>query len=624
MAVIFLCLILFCIALALAVIFDRRIEGTIAPAVMLIVSLLYFSGFYGNLRWGGYAVIVLMLISVAYLLYCAVEKRKGLVEHFSPYFLFFLLFVVWLYRNYNDIFLSEWDEFSHWGLSTKIMCDYDKFSNEPGSTCYFVDYLPGTALFQYFMQKLNGEYAECCSVLAQGIFLYAFPFACLEKIKVSGRNMLYAGMIALGIFILPEGFYQNVYRSLYVDAALAVVFAYALFSYFCTDKKDTFYFFNLSLSLGVLCIIKTSGIGLMALVAIIIIGDNVITGKYKMLWRKKRFSPLALETVPFFIGWLYKFFWQLRLNTLGYKPYFDTGSINSSNLWKVICGNGLQYQKDTIENFCHTFTGVDGVKIFTGSFLAYILLMLLITFFIVRLNQAKKKRWIVFWGLSGFSFVIYSLYLLALYLFTYSEGEAVTLASFSRYEYTIILGIILSQVMLLFVLMANYPGRKVYEFLAILICIIFIVPNDVSIKINNEEEKSAIWESRKECAIADRMRERLSVDDKVYVIANGSEGGEYWVLKYILSPLHTQTPRESIWSWDIGTAYEGQSAARVDILPADWMNYLIAEGYQYVLLYNIDENFKTEYAEIFEDNNIAGRQMYFINHVTGKLEFRDI
>ena len=42
MAIIFLCAVVFCVALAFAAAFGRRIEGTLALSVMFLISLLYF------------------------------------------------------------------------------------------------------------------------------------------------------------------------------------------------------------------------------------------------------------------------------------------------------------------------------------------------------------------------------------------------------------------------------------------------------------------------------------------------------------------------------------------------------------------------------------------------------
>ncbi|RKI27257.1 hypothetical protein D7V82_14950 [bacterium 1xD8-6] len=628
MAIIFLCAVVFCVALAFAAAFGRRIEGTLALSVMFLISLLYFSGFYGNLLWGVYACVFCAAVSSGYLVYCAVKKNMKISKHLSPYLAFFIVFVLWLYHNYHGMVLSEWDEFTHWGLSTKIMYDSDLFSNQPGLTCYFVDYLPGTALFQYLLQKLNREYAEWCSVLAQGIFVAVFPFAFLEKIDISKKNLIPAGIAALAVFLLPEGFYLNAYRILYVDTSLAVVFAYALFCHFSAEKRDAFYFINLSAAFGILCIIKPSGIGLMALAAVIITGDNLISGRFPALWKKRKFALLAVEVLPFLTGWFYKFLWQLRLDALGYAAHFDTGRITFSAVWDVLSGKGEQYQKDTLANFYNAFVGMDKTKISTGSLICYLFVFALLLYFIIRFRRQERKRWMLFAGLSSACFIIYSLYMLALYLFTYSPDEAVGLASFNRYEYTVILGLILPQVLLLFVFLVNHPKGKCYQVFCVLICILFMVPNDISLKIDNGEELSAKQELRKNYEIADRVREKLSVNDKVWLISNGSDGYDYWVLRYNLSPVHAQTrdysqPYGEV-SWDIGTRYEGEAWARTDMAPAEWMERLITEGCNYVLLYHIDDNFKTEYAELFQDGNPSERQLYFVNRETGKFEMVDM
>lgn len=142
------------------------------------------------------------------------------------------------------------------------------------------------------------------------------------------------------------------------------------------------------------------------------------------------------------------------------------------------------------------------------------------------------------------AFMGYSFYLLLLYLFTYSVYESSSLASFERYEKTIIMGFILLFLMLILnELHIRKHSEGCSEYLKLLVVLVLtanLVPDKPLLVFDRQSEISRTRELR---AVFDYIHERillqLSEDDKVYIIAENSSGLGYWIPRYELTLIHT-------------------------------------------------------------------------------------
>ncbi|MGN0378734.1 MAG: hypothetical protein ACI4EU_04010 [Butyrivibrio sp.] len=621
LALVGIIIIVMTIALGFAVLFKVRVEKTIPVSVMAIVFIMYVSGFCRNLKFGFYVVLVCSFLALFYMIIIFLKNRQRVVSVLSPYLLYYVLFAIWLYLNFSKRMLNEWDEFSHWGLTVKAMFNSNMFSNEPGSTIYFVDYPPGTALFQYFAMQVKGEFSEGFISIAQGMLIFSFMMPVLGELRINRKNILISLFSVLCLFILPIGFYTTVYSSLYVDAALAVIFGYIVFNCLKEKEYNFFYYFNLALACGTLCITKTSGIGLMVLAGIVVFIDNFITGRYKKLCFKEKIIRLVLDIVPFIIGAIYNAAWKIRLNALGYEAHFDTKRITFKGIIDVFSGNGEAYQQTTLSNFKQTFFGFNITTIRIGSFFSYILIFIVLVLAIYLIKAENKKRFIALGTSTIVVYLIYSFYMLLLYLFTFSSGEAERLASFDRYEYTMILGIIEALVCFLLYCLIH-SEKKAVLFACLLVCIMFIVPNDIVLHLYDKQEIEREHNLRKQYeTIGNSVREQLDDKDKVYIISQNSDGYNFFVLRYTLSPIHTQIrDNDEKWedvSWNIGQP-NNKGAHRRIITSDEWINYLISEEFDYVLLFNVDNQFIEEFGDLFEQEIDSG-QLYLVDEEKRKL-----
>lgn len=626
LAVIKLLLIIALMALGMGIIFKQRIEKTIPVSVMLIVLLMYVSGYMGNLKIGFISVLVVTGLIVIYAVKLVISDKHIIKSVLSPYAAYYLVFAAWMYIRFSGKMLNEWDEFTHWGFSTKVMYDSDMFSNFAGSTIYFVDYLPGNALFQYFLLQLGGCYREDLMIIAQGLYIFAFMMPILGELKIGKKEIFSSIPIAFLMYVLPMGFYPTAYSSLYVDATLAVIFGYVLFQALREQEYDLFFYVKMSLGLGTLCITKPSGIGLLVIAAIIIFADNIAKGRYKGFIQGKSYIRLLLDIIPFVIGFIYKKAWAIRLDKLGYLAHFDTGKITVDGTIDILQGGGEAYQQQTLQNFIHRYIASNLTTYNLSALVWYVILFVVIVMATYMVSQNGAKRYITLGIVSSASFILYSFYMLLLYLFTYSPGEAVALASFDRYEYTIIMGIIIGLMGWLIHKMCNSDRVMCSGFIVVALLTVFVVPNNITISVMNDAEIEHSISMRSSYSFGEKIRDNLTDKDKVYIISQGSDGLDYFVLRYTLSPVHTQTrlDHQGWWevSWNIGQE-NGQGLSRRVISDTEWINYLIEEKFDYVLLYKVDDQFRQEFGVLF-DANPDNNQLYRVNSMEKTLEYVEI
>lgn len=325
-----------------AVIIQRRIEELIAVSVMEVMILVYISGFLGNLQIG-----VWLSIFAAFMLLCVgiyqCVLHKELIKKFSSFYVMLFLIVILCayYFNYGRM-INEWDAFSHWGTTVKIMFQTDKFSNELGTSLHLPDYPPGTSLLQYFIQKFSSQYEEALLSVSQCLFIFSLMFSFFSKYKKQLSDYKKAVLVLAVLYVIPLGFYENAYFSLLVDAELGVIFAYILWIHYsevynAKTIPTNFTYYKEALAYAVLCIIKSSGIGLSFLAFICILADIYFMHE-KLNDTREILFILAKSSTAFLIGVFTKFAWNQRLKFLGHSAHFNTREISVSSFIKIIGG----------------------------------------------------------------------------------------------------------------------------------------------------------------------------------------------------------------------------------------------------------------------------------------------
>lgn len=270
-------------------------------------------------------------------------SRVGLLTFGFFLFIFFYLFNWYLNRHR---LISSWDEFSHWGLVAKNMFHFNQFGSIPEATTYFKGYPPATALFQYFWNVVSGKFAEENLFISMNILHFALilPYFAKFKFKHVKSGLLYFGLIC----IVSLTFFDTFFTTIYVDATLAILFVYILFTYFSETTYSLLSKINLGMAFFVFPLIKAAGTGL-AVIALMIILIDIIVIKKKLL-EKNNLYLLFSSCLAILVA---KKTWSLYLISVNANEAWNTSKLTVSSVLGFYNSQGQPYQYQTYSNFIH-------------------------------------------------------------------------------------------------------------------------------------------------------------------------------------------------------------------------------------------------------------------------------
>lgn len=644
-----------------AVFFQRRMEEVLAPVIFSVILTVYFAGLlFDNLLIGVRLIQVIAVIAVVFLLYCfqkarrdggAKERMMRLIRQYclTPGLICWSVMFVIIYIVYCNKILAGWDEFSHWGLVVKNMFIFDRFGNYSAATTSFRDYPPGTALWQYFTAKvfssrlgenhiyhamgwliisLQASFLRVFSADASGCGLSVAPAAQNRKAErrwlrlpgcFSDKNVREAFFAMLLLMFVPLLFTQYIFiyfNSVYVDILLGILFAYLLAAGFTEKKYDAFFYGSLFLAVSVLCLIKAIGVFL-AVAALLIIAGFRLTERR----REKNRIPLVQALLLALSGALGlivgKASWSVYLTRTDTPKTWNTKPLTVANLLALANGRGLPYQYLTLKNF---FRAIFEQPI--GIFGTYVGWLTVLTLSLVYLHRKLKDRQsakkMMFYVSGCFVFVlIYAVGLLALYLFTYTESDAVTTAGYNRYLSTAFVGTFT----FLAVGFVTFFRRTVVGLkkpIALLCAVFFVFGLSRQYMRYRKEEVvrlafTSAWAQTEKSATFDARK------DRIYFICQHSNGQEYWFFRYAVTPLGTNAGSAGSASpWSIGTPYDSEDVWTKDISAEDWQSILSQGNYSYVYLYRVDDRFRDQFGSAFENpEDIASQRIYKVNSESG-------
>ena len=628
-------LMLLALGFAAALAWRRRFEQTLPLVCGLIILVLYVFGLMGALRYGVFFIAAAAVACAGYTAYMLWRHPDVRAQLFSslltPGLLVFVLFAALLYWMNIGRLLSEWDEFTHWGLVVKNMVNLDAFGNTPGATTYFLDYPPGSALFLYFFQAFYPTFNESYLMIAQGILSVSFLLPVFAKVSWQRWKALL--LLAPLTLCLPLAFYPTFLSTIYVDALLGLEFAYLLFTYFSQPKLSGLLLLELSVGCAVLSLTKSSGLGLSGIALLLIVLDLAIHRRAALKafvqrapgggLRWARVAGLASPAIAMLAA---NASWKARLSALQIGPHFDTGEISLSGLSELFAGTAPDYRVNTVDAFVRRVLGITdtGVALHTGYTMAFWVLLFLsaiVVFYFLCQNKGHFRRLRTLCIGLTVSFVLYAAYLLLLYLFTYSQSEAQNLASCDRYLYTFLLG---GSTLLLFLFVhfgqLRLSARPFYALCAgcLALCLA-IAPNTIRLPLSVDEQKQNTVAQRGRYLQAEEAAAVLDAGTaSVYVVSQNDPtlGLDYFTLRYVMTPVQVQQRGEGqSWqdvSFSLGTPYYDGDTLTRDITAEDWGQELLSQ-YTHVYLMHPDEQFVSLYGVLFESpEDIADNTLFAV------------
>lgn len=580
-------IIVFFLSLFLTIKKDNNITENLFSSIIFIILIMFFGGLFNLLKLSFYLLLLISIITFFYNLYNfkTVIKRKNKILTLEL-LIYTLLFILLAFGTHGRL-LSNWDEFSHWGLSIKNMFHFDQFYSSNEMTTLFKDYPPGVAIFQYFIMKLNGSFDESLLYFANSVLIVTILIQFYKVFK--NTTKLNKVIVTILLLFVPTIFYRDIYINLQVDALVGLLFFNILGQYFFSLKIDIY---KLVPSFFILVMTKDIGL-LFALFALLVILQD------QLFFEKKSLRSNLSKYITIFATIIISFsLWKIYLHFNNINPTWSN-PFDFRNTIKSLLLVGNNYQVIVVKNFLF--------NIFSGSLselghITIFFVYMFITFWVLALkkhikNNKAKKRLTTLSLVLLINSIMYLLILLVLYMNKFSEYEALNLASFDRYINTYLLATILFYLFYTLKILLNNKKSIDLKLFAIVLVLFFLfriepmlsVTGYFDISKNETIEKRSVYNFYET-----QLNELISSDEKIYIISQNTTGLDYHIINFLSTPY-----KISPGGWSIGDPYYEGDIWTKNISLDDWSNMLI--NYDYLYIHKTDEEFQLRYGELFID-----------------------
>jgi hypothetical protein len=516
----------------------------------------------------------------------------------------FVVFYLAIATNFKFLL---WDEFSYWASSAKIIFETNALFNND-SPIFFKSYPPLQQLFQYYFSKQI--------FWSEKNVLFAQTFWVLSALLCVAGSFVKKPLHTAVVFLTSCSFlyfFEYSYSTIYSDPLMGVCFAACLALAFEQDgsKGRALVFF---IGVAALLLLKEIAVLLaMVSVAVFIISfvsaNNFqgLNARDKWLACLKTLAAGTLGLIAVVQSWAW------------YVAKIEGTRDLAANSLKSLLEPALQGRVDkTIAEFI--------VRVLKPGYLhiaqykqlyspsvvtlaaAFILISLGLVYFVKKSERLKigGNLLLITGGAVG-----YTLALLISYLLIFTEYEGIRLASFERYLSTYILAWLLIVYALMASRLEAWRGALgLLGQLTLAITLTLYAPaayfKDIR-KIESQGETLVVRQSTE--SFAAQIKPHLKTGDKIYFIAQKSNGLERTMFYYAMLPFTTSTS----WCWSIGPKYfEG------DVWTCQTHLQGLLKGFDYLALFNGDQQFWDQERALFDSaslNKVSG--LFKINRENG-------
>lgn len=414
-------------SLFLTKITTQKMESNFFIATSLSVFWLYVFAQMGNLDLGascffifGYALFFGMIG------YLVAKKNMLFVRYITPGIvvtLFFIIIFSFLSRN---LYLTGWDEFSHWDPHAKILWFNHGFMMSTDQLVH-KSYPPGGRLFYYLFYFISG-YSDSASYLGQQLLVLS-AIGILTQFSVWKNWQKAFWIYLLTIVLISILKVKLAYAgTLYMDPVTGVYLGSILVFYLASEKNAETILW-MFFPMAVVSLFKVDVSPFVLVIAGFVFIDQCVCFNRKLNNRNSLVKNLlSLGLVVLFV-YATLLWWGYFLKII-HVP-LEAQSIQAIHFEKV-----KQYFFDhPFQNsFFVAFLKTYLLGVLKGPFCMGLAIFCVFLFILKKENDLNaKKRLIAQYALLFFGFFGYVSIFFILYQFSFSKREALTLASFFRY-----------------------------------------------------------------------------------------------------------------------------------------------------------------------------------------------
>lgn len=607
------------ISLSLTVLTIKRFNDVVIFSFLLPVFLMYITGILGSLKLGFYLSLVLCFAWIIPIFIKIEDKtyiRNTIDNYFTlGFFVFIILFIgVSFFLRYASYF--QWDDFTHWGPMVKEMYRLDKiYCVNESLLPVHRDYPPMVSILELLWCHLCHGYEERFIYRAIGTFSVSLiiPFIPENKEKNKIKRLL---LTLLMVIVFISSFFVDYMASegygllsnlitIYPDALVGLFSAFVFVYVYKENEFNNLNCLLISFLLTFMLMIKQVSF---AFYLMIIFYSAFKLHRSDLSNRQKIVKYLIYFIVIPFVFYLS---WNKYSNLNNIDGQFALSKISLNQLFNIVFFNkGLDYQLTTKSYFISSLINRPMLRLFGFTyfelFLIFVGIIILVLVFL--LNDKKiNTTFIVLTltiGVLGFAFTMFTLY-----MFTYSEYEALKLASFERYMQTYI---IFMMYVAIFMFVLGIYKININKGLILCAIVALTIPftfkdNRSFMKIKNEYEGFRTNYDYKE--LVKQIDSFVHSGDKILIISQIQN-------QYIeISSRYTYLDLD-IDFISLGEPSKGQEY-RKNISYDEWIK--LRSEYDYIYTYHTDELFYREYWLDKEEEYLLNNRLYLVKE-DGSLE----
>ena len=599
------------VAGAFGLCFRKKIEYAIAPAFLIQILIMIFTAMvFDTLSLGIIICVMLAFICFGVVIIknksitCVLEQYVPTSDNVGIVILIIFYAIVYV-TNYGCTY-SEWDEFSHWGIFVKEMFRLDKLYCTSTASMAHKDYVPAISVFELLWCRLSFRYSEADAYrgiqMLQGAMM--LPLITVGNGRKRKLELLARSVLAFGLPLYFGAFYHTIYQ----DLIYGVLVFYCIFI-IVTEKESMYKTAIITVALSVLVLAKMTAL---AFLPMIIAFYFVWTIKFESCNSIKKVivqSGVA-SIIPLLLWGVFNRYVDCFVPNSGSGQSYDSISVNT--LISVLFHNGsIEWQSDVDFLYLKALF-LQGV-VLKIAFVPFILILACIIFVVSKvqndeISKAKAKLINLWVMLASIAYVIMMYYL---YMTAFSEYEARTLASYSRYMQT--MGIAALFITLLVVFnFANAHIRNVVLIGAVIVlenALLFLNLNQLIPGVLQEEFIE--YESE-----ANAINSHSDENSSICLITCGSSGDDAMKIMYQCSPriIDWMSPGPSRYVGDVWSN---------DIEASDFASFVT--DYDLVYLLSIDDEFIEKYSEAFYNPDaIENHRLYYVSNKAGEVILTDV
>ena len=556
--------------------------------VSFTVVSVYGFAILGVLKVGAYIVLTIGVFLGLAAIYKQISNKKTI----NTGWLFLLILVLPLLIIYlsppSDFLFLAWDEVGGWAKTQKIIFDTNALLNQ-NSPVSLRSYPPGQQIFQYFFTLFAG-WTEKNILIAQNIYLICGMLAVTGSLIT---KPLWAVLVYLSLFPLIY-FFQFDYTTIYSDPLLAVVFAACLA---LAIKPRERFMDDVVLAICLCGFVLLKDIALVFSSLIIAIYFLNVFNQYSLQPQKTELTKYllsmrsilicSLSIVAVLISWKWYVsvigteklgFTPVTLNSWMQEPYRTRAGLTMTNFIFAVIKPGFFVANPKYLAISLSLVQVMGI---IGS-------MGLLVVCLVPKRMRTTSFLIVLAMAAGA--LAYLFFLLWLYLTYFTEYEGTRLASFERYAMTYLLAWFLVSYACLMGVISNIkkPYLWVIPILGLVIIYTAVPSKFYSDSWQIQLNPVALDQRKKTQALSDQVRLHIKSGEKVYFLAQNSNGYERHLFDYAMLPY----PPNDCWS-------VGQKYNEGDVWTCNRPLESLLNGYNYLAIYNADARFWSDNRKLF-------------------------